>query len=744
MPEPIVPQLAELFHLYADDLLEPAQAETLNQALREDSATRDAFVAFSLHSQLMKELLAEEAEIREKASPAAAVSRPRTSRRSWKVPGSLVACLLLLVVVWIWWPGRHPDRPEPNPVAARWQITPTGDAEFDVVNASLVRLDRGELFVESDAAVCGGPLHILTPAGEATARGTSFFIGAHQSRIEKDTQMLNPITRVLVLSGIVSLATSAGSVDGGEGELLTATADQVPVKVTVKANSDFAFDLYRRLAEANEGGNLFFSPYSISGALAMTAEGARGQTAWEMGNVLRFPEACQRVGGDAQLIPWKTSLIHTGYSTLNRKLHSAQTNPKYDEIRSQIDKLEVEYRVIDAKVIEMGNFGLGGFGFGEERFGQDPKPGKPFDLKELEALSRQRDRIGEQIRKLESQISLSELRVANAIWGEKTHPFNQTYVDTIQEHYKTGGMFPVDFRNNFPAVRQKINDWCADQTKGRIREILPPLPPEQGRSLRIVLTNAIYFKADWQTRFDPERTKVQDFTQAGGEKTRTPIMCAPAWADVRYAAFNADGSFFKTPARAKPERTKGLYPDAAGFSLVELPYRGSDVSMLVIAPNRPDGLDAIEEKLDAARLDQWVQQLQQRATSVYLPRFRQETSYDLKKTLTSMGMVRAFDAASADFSGMSDSFSDPIYLGLVKHKAFVEVNETGTEAAAVTVVGSFLGGIPDAPEFIPEFRADRPFIYIIRDVASGSVLFLGRMMAPQSANEEPVTRTQSD
>ena len=166
--------------------------------------------------------------------------------------------------------------------------------------------------------------------------------------------------------------------------------------------------------------------------------------------------------------------------------------------------------------------------------------------------------------------------------------------------------------------------------------------------------------------------------------------------------------------------------------------------MLVIAPNRHDGLDAIEEKLDSVSLTRWVNKLQRRATTVYLPRFKQETSYDLKKTLVGMGMADAFDSTSADFSGLSDSATDPIYLGMVKHKAFVEVNETGTEAAAITAVGGFLGGAPAIPEFIPEFRADRPFLYIIRDVASGSVLFLGRMMSPKSAGEEDAATTRAE
>lgn len=742
MGESIDPQLAELFQLYSDGELNAEQSEELNTALREQPGTRDAFVAFCLHSQLLKEVLAEDAELSDRAKSAASARR---GRRGIFGIVAAVACLLVMAGVWKWWPDGEADLPG-GAVASKWKITPTGDARFKKVQPGVVRLDRGELFVESDPAISGEPLKILTPTGDAVAKRTSFYIGAHQSRISKDNPMLNPITRVLVLSGIVTLANAAGSVDGGEGELLTAKPDEAPVKLAVRSSSEFAFDLYHRLSAEHPNGNLFFSPYSISGALAMTAEGARGDTAKEMGDVLRFPLSCRRVGEDSQLIPWKTSLIHTGYEKLNRKLHSAQSNSDYGKIRAQIDRLQSEYNAIDARIIEMGNLQFGRFGFGSDGFGKDAKPKgakpeKEFDQKEFDQLVKKRDRIGEQLIELESQISLYELRVANAIWGEKTYPFRKAFIDTIQKHYKTGGMFPVDFRNNFAVARQKINDWCAGQTKNRIREILPDLPPGQGRNLRIVLTNAIYFKADWLTRFDPVRTQSSDFTQASGDRLKVKLMSAPAWPEVRYAAFNSDGSPFKTPARARLNRKKGLYPDADGFAMVELPYRGDEVSMLIIAPNHHDGLDELEKMLDAARLEKWTRQLKQRATTVYLPRFQQETSYDLKKTLTDMGMARAFDADLADFSGMSDSASEPIYLGMVKHKAFVEVNETGTEAAAVTAVGGFLGGIPDIPEFIPEFRADRPFLYIIRDVASGSVLFLGRMMAPNpTADEEPTAK----
>ena len=528
--------------------------------------------------------------------------------------------------------------------------------------------------------------------------------------------MFKPVTRVLVLSGILTLLTSAGSIDGAEGDSLQASSGQQPVKVTVKANNDFSFDLYRQLTQENSDGNLFFSPYSISQVLAMTSEGARGQTAKEIGNVLRLPAACNRIGDDAQLMPWKTSLIHSGYSTLNKRLNSAQTNPDYDAVKSQIERLEKEYIALEKRLA--AHHAIWG-----EWTGPQVKLGK----KELDEVTRRRKEVHEKMTDLEASISPYEVRVANAIWGEETFPFNQTYVNTIEKHYKTGGMFSVDFRNNFAATRQRINDWCAKQTSNRIKEILPQLPQEQAQKLRIALTNAIYFRADWDTKFNVGRTKVRDFTLANGDKVKTSIMHGPKFS-VRYAAFNADGSLFPTPALVTRSQSTGLYPDADGFAIAEVPYRGNEVSMLVIVPNHHSGLSAIEENLNAANLSRWIQQLKQRRADIYLPKFKYEAAYSLKQTLTNMGMKQAFNV-SADFSGLSDSATEPVYLGMFQHKAFIEVNETSTEAAAGTASGALFGGPPKTP-FIPEFRADHPFLYIIRDVVSGSVLFVGRMTRP--------------
>ena len=336
------------------------------------------------------------------------------------------------------------------------------------------------------------------------------------------------------------------------------------------------------------------------------------------------------------------------------------------------------------------------------------------------------------------------MKVANALWGEKTYPFRQEFIDTVNKHYETGGVFPVDFRVNPEPARLQINGWVEGQTNNRIKDLIPAGALD--KYTRLVLTNAIYFKGEWSVTFKEENTKDRDFTLSGGDKQQTAIMHAPKLDVGWYGAFNADGSHFKTPMRIRRgQERKGFYPTADGFAMVELPYRGEDLSMVVIAPNDPAGLSTIEEQLTPAHLNQWIGQLKKRETHVYLPKFKMETKYTLgdavdPRTLQKMGMVRAFKdprdpKTGAQFQGMTTSTNPKewLYISKVFHKAFVEVNEKGTEAAAATAVAMHGAGVgPVEIPFVPEFKADRPFVFVIREKSTGSVLFLGRMMQPTS------------
>jgi serine protease inhibitor len=539
----------------------------------------------------------------------------------------------------------------------------------------------------------------------------------HLGRPESKGKPMKQLTRIFVITGMVNLITPLGSVTGGAGDLLAAEAGQAPVKHAVQANSDFAFDLFKQFAGENAGKNLFFSPYSVSSALAMTAEGARGETAMEMGKVLRFPQATRRVGNDAQLIPWRTSLIHTGMAGLNDRLMGKDT-PAQQAARKKIPELRKALEALKAKTKELRT---------------------QRKWREYQKATQAERAAATELNKVSAQVDQYELRVANALWGEKTYPFLDDYIKTINKYYKTGGIFPADFKNNFPTERIKVNNWVAGQTKDRIKDIIPKLPPDEARLVRLILTNAIYFKGQWSVPFKEANTKPRDFTLADGKKVKLPIMNVRSLAVGRYGAFNADGSLFKTPHSIRRGQKPVVYPGAKGFAMLELPYKGDDITMVLIAPNSPGGLGAIEKKLTTDNLAAWIGKLQKRKTHVFLPKFKLETEYQMNDTLKAMGMVRAFTdprmANGADFTGMCAS-KDPrlrLYITKVIHKAFVEVNEKGTEAAAATAVMMAVAtSVRMTVPFTPTFQADRPFLFVIRDKKTSSILFMGRITNPQT------------
>jgi serine protease inhibitor len=480
----------------------------------------------------------------------------------------------------------------------------------------------------------------------------------------------------------------------------------------VTANDDFGLDLYRQLAKENAGKNLFFSPYSMSVALAMTAEGARGETALQMGKTLRFPASLRRA---AEATPWDMTALHTGMASLMERFN---VKPVPKETRERIVRLRAELKEADdqAKALVKA-----------EKYAEA----------EREALKAHR--LAAELNRLLEQVDQYELRSANALWGEKTYPFRTSYIDTVRTYYRTGsGIFPLDFIGDKEGSRKQINSWVEEQTNNRIKDLLPdgsvtPLT-------RLVLTNAVYFKGQWSDPFDARATRDEPFLLGDGKKTSVPLMGGHL-KKVSYAACNGDGTAFDSPVEIGVdvgEKYDKYYPDKKGFQLLELPYKGGDLAMVVIVPGSEDGLPALEKLLTSANLKAWMGKLQQRATEAYLPRFKLETDYQMKPTLQKLGMVRAFvapgKADGAQFDGMCES-KDPghkLYITRVLHKAFVEVNEKGTEAAAATAVLLEKKEARETRPFVPMVRADRPFVFLIRDRKTGCVLFLGRVTNPRA------------
>jgi serpin B len=369
-----------------------------------------------------------------------------------------------------------------------------------------------------------------------------------------------------------------------------------------KGNTQFALELYGKLRDRE--GNLFFSPFSISTALAMTYGGARGETAAEMAKTLHFGPDQHR--------------LHAGFAALRADLNR-------------------------------GNLKKRGY----------------------------------------------EVSTANALWVQKNFGLLPDFINLTRDSYHAG-LNEVDFQGATEQARETINAWVEDKTQHKIKDLLQP--GIISADTRLVLTNAIYFKGFWASQFKKKATREEVFKTAAGSSVKTPLM-------HQKARFN--------------------YMKGDDFQALELPYQAKDVSMVVFLPDKVDGLAAFEKRLMEPQLKQWLGQLRSQEVQVALPRFKLTAEFNLNKTLEALGMRQAFAAGRADFSGISGSGRN-LFIQAVVHKAFVDVNEEGTEAAAATGVAIALTALPQSTVF----RADHPFVFLIRDNRSGSILFMGRMSRP--------------
>lgn len=377
------------------------------------------------------------------------------------------------------------------------------------------------------------------------------------------------------------------------------TPDQ---KAVVEANNAFAIDLYSQLRKKD--GNLFFSPESISTALAMAYAGARGETASQMASTLHF--------------------------TLPQdKLHPA---------------------------------------------------------------------MGALLKGLNAEHPGYQLRVADALWAEQDYKFLDSYLDLTKADYDAG-LHKVDFKTAHEAARATINAWVEEKTADKIKDLLPAgsVTPDT----RLVLTNAIYFKGDWQTQFNQAATLEEEFHLSPSQSVKAPLMHLQA---------------------------KFSYFDGGSFKALDIPYKSGELSMVVLLPNEVDGLAALEQSFTSANAEEWLSKVQgAQKVILTLPKFKMTRQFELGGTLSAMGMSRAFDRTEADFSGMTGERD--LWISSVVHKAFVDVNEEGTEAAAAT--GTVMRSMAMAYERPPVvFRADHPFLFLIRDKRSGGILFMGRVADP--------------
>ena len=380
---------------------------------------------------------------------------------------------------------------------------------------------------------------------------------------------------------------------------------QIEVESLVDGNSAFAFDLYQQLV--NNDDNLFYSPYSISVALAMTYAGARSETAQEMADALHFYLSQDR--------------LHPAFNWLD---------------------------------IEMAKRGEGAEGKDDEGF---------------------------------------RLNIVNAIWGQENYHFVDDFLDVLAENYGAG-LRILDFINSTEQSRKTINEWVSQQTEERIEELIP-----QGlidAATRLVLTNAIYFNAAWMYPFDEKNTVDGDFNLLNGDTVTIPTM-------NQSELFN--------------------YMKGENYQVVELPYDGNELSMLLIMPDE-GSFYSFEQSLDNELINDIISEQGNKQVVLSMPKFEFKSEIGLKQILTDMGMPIAF-SGMADFSGMTGNHD--LFISDVLHEAFVSVDEAGTEAAAATAI---IMKLTAAQEMVT-MSLDNPFIFLIRDIKTGTVLFVGRVLNPE-------------
>jgi serpin B len=412
---------------------------------------------------------------------------------------------------------------------------------------------------------------------------------------------------IVMMVGLIgcSQPASAEVLKSDKDRITSPVVNSSDMKTLVNGNSEFAFDLYQALKK--EDGNIFYSPYSISLALAMTYGGARGETAKQMADTLHY------------LLPQST--LHPAFNNLD---------------------------------VELGKRGEGAKGKDSEGF---------------------------------------RLNVVNAIWGQKDYKFLSAYLDLLAENYGAG-LRILDFKSAPEQSRMTINKWVSDQTEDRIKDLIPegsinPLT-------RLVLTNAIYFNAAWKLPFKPEATTNGPFHLKNGDDVTVPMM-----KQTEYFGYAKSGNYLA----------------------VELPYDGDELSMVILMDETGKFGD-FENTLNLSTVKAIIDDLKHTRVALTMPKFEFESEFGLKETLMEMGMEEPF-RDSADFSGMSKE-SD-LHIDDVVHKAFVSVNEAGTEAAAATGVIVGTTSMPPEPVTV---TLDRPFVFVIRDIKTGAILFIGRVMNP--------------
>jgi len=411
---------------------------------------------------------------------------------------------------------------------------------------------------------------------------------------------------VLVTILLIALVVFSGCSDDNGSDSFKMVGSEKGMNQFVDSSNGFAFDMYDELAVEEE--NMFFSPYSISIALGMAYEGARGDTAKEMEGVLDLPSD--------------------------------------EETRHEM-------------------------------------------VKDLQST-------------LNPDETYYDLSTANAYWLRQGEELSEAYQEIIESYYLAHGE-QLDFVGDPKGSAKKINDWVSEETNDRINNLLSP--DSLSSDTYLVLTNAIYFKADWKYRFRSEATSTKPFYLSDGSE------------------MDYDGMM-----RMRDDERKFNYASNSDVKFLQMYYRNDELSMCIILPKDND-IASIEPKVDHAYLSSLKAAASLEPVDITIPKFKFEAKYKLSETLSDMGMPSAF-RQDADFTGIKAD-EGPLWISKVIHQSFIEVNEKGTEAAAATAVEMGDSAGPSEPPQFKEFNADHPFIFFIQHEESGQILFMGKVENPE-------------
>lgn len=374
-------------------------------------------------------------------------------------------------------------------------------------------------------------------------------------------------------------------------------------QAVTNANNKFVFNSFIQLNKT-EKGNIFYSPFSIFSALAMTYEGAKGQTASEIKSVFNFPD---------------TNILRPNFASNYKSINTVNAN--------------------------------------------------------------------------------YELKTGNALWVQNSFPLLANYLDSVNKYYG-GKATNLDFINSTETSRQTINSYIEKQTNNKITNLIPS--GGINSMTRLVLTNAVYFKGTWKWSFDKTLTTKQDFNISSLKKVNVDMMTM------------------------LPKKTDLNYFGSKDLQILELPYKGDKLSMYVLLPT--NDIDSMKSLLTIPKIASYILQMKStKLEKISLPKFEFTANYLLKDTLSVMGMPTAFSSSLADFSGMTGK--KDLFIGSVFHKAYIKVDEEGTEAAAATAVVMTLTAAMPSNNNI-SFIADHPFIFIIQDKVTGNILFTGKVVDP--------------